>query len=283
MLRVPGALARGKRGKHAERFELHDVMVQIQLHIAAPVGALADRVYLAADRQPLAEIFRRDFAPRRIDAELQACPERQVPRADLLGAEPQPLVRERRLAPEGQNAAGRIFSGHSAGEGDPGRSAAAKRADAPGGRLYGLRIAVCQNMLRRQLPVRRKAQDERLFKAGPGIGSLPQADAVREQLAGDRRVVRIIRPAALRRGPEAVPAVNPPALLRLQPVGQILRLAVKQIRLPRAAQMYDSDAEIQRGGSLRPAVRQPDQIAELSSGARQAARRPRWLKTRSRM
>ena len=197
MLRVPGALARGKRGKHAERFELHDVMVQIQLHIAAPVGALADRVYLAADRQPLAEIFRRDFAPRRIDAELQACPERQVPRADLLGAEPQPLVRE--------------------------------------------------------------------------------------QLAGDRRVVRIIRPAALRRGPEAVPAVNPPALLRLQPVGQILRLAVKQIGLPRAAQMYDSDAEIQRGGSLRPAVRQPDQIAELSSGARQAARLPRWLKIRSRM
>ena len=118
-------------------------------------------------------------------------------------------------------------------------------------------------MLRRQPPVRRKAQDERLFKAGPGVGPLPQADAVREQLAGDRRVVRIIRPAALRRGPEAVPAVNPPALLRLQPVGQILRLAVKQIGLPRAAQMYDSDAEIQRGGSLRPAVRQPDQIAEL--------------------
>ena len=33
---------------------------------------------------------------------------------------------------------------------------------------------------------------------GPGVGPLPQADAVREQLAGDRRVVRVVGPRALR-------------------------------------------------------------------------------------
>ena len=152
MLRVPGALARGKRGKHAKRFELHDVMVQIQLHIAAPVGTLADRVYLAADRQPLAEIFRRNLPFRRVDAELQTRAARQMARADLLRPELQPLIRERRLAPERQDAAGRIFPRRSTGERDPGRPAAAERADAPGGRLYGLRIAVRQDMLRRQPP-----------------------------------------------------------------------------------------------------------------------------------
>ena len=132
---------------------------------------------LAADRQPLAEIFRRDLPLRRVDAELQTRAARQMARADLLRPELQPLIRERRLAPERQDAAGRIFPRRPAGERDPGRPAAAERADAPGGRLYGLRIAVRQDMLRRQPPVRQKAQDERLFKAGPGVGPLPQADA----------------------------------------------------------------------------------------------------------
>ena len=60
-----------------------------------------------------------------------------------------------------------------------------------------------------------------------------------------------------------MPAVDAPARLRRQSVGQIVRLAVKEVRLPRAAQVHDADAEIQRGGSLRPAVGQPDQIAAL--------------------
>ena len=196
--RVVGALPRRESCKHAERFKLHDVRVQIQLHVAAVVGALRDRMNLTADRQPLAEIFRRDLPLRRVDAELQTRAARQMARADLLRPELQPLIRERRLAPERQDAAGRIFPCRSTGERDPGRPAAAERADAPGGRLYGLRIAVRQDMLRRQPPVRQKAQDERLFKAGPGVGPLPQADAVREQLAGDRRVVRVVGPRALR-------------------------------------------------------------------------------------
>ena len=150
--RVMGALPRRESCKHAERFKLHDITVQIQLHVAAVVGALRDRMDLTADRQPLAEVFRRDLPLRRVDAELQTRAARQMARADLLRPELQPLIRERRLAPERQDAAGRIFPRRPAGERDPGRPAAAERADAPGGRLYGLRIAVRQDMLRRQPP-----------------------------------------------------------------------------------------------------------------------------------
>ena len=121
-----GALPRRESCEHAERFKLHDVRVQIQLHVAAVVGALRDRMDLAADRQPLAEIFRRDLPLRRVDAELQARAARQMARADLLRPELQPLIRERRLAPERQDAAGRIFPRRSTGERDPGRPAAAE-------------------------------------------------------------------------------------------------------------------------------------------------------------
>ena len=143
--RVMGALPRRESCKHAERFKLHDVRVQIQLHVAAVVGALRDRMDLAADRQPLAEIFRRDLPLRRVDAELQARAARQMARADLLRPELQPLIRERRLAPERQDAAGRIFPCRSAGERDPGRPAAAERADAPGAcTVCGLRfVRIC--------------------------------------------------------------------------------------------------------------------------------------------
>lgn len=169
--RVIGALPRRESCEHAERFKLHDVRVQIQLHVAAVVGALRDRMDLAADRQPLAEIFRRDLPLRRVDAELQARAARQMARADLLRPELQPLIRERRLAPERQDAAGRIFPCRSAGERDPGRPAAAERADAPGGRLYGLRIAVRQDMPRP--PGRAPIRAPSCSSPAPGCGCRP--------------------------------------------------------------------------------------------------------------